>query len=80
MRFTQAVRKALTGSYLRRALVVMFVVGSILNFINQGDALMHGEPLNAAKLVLTYLVPFCVTTYGAASALVAPRPDENPKN
>lgn len=71
MTFGRALRTALSGAYLRRALLVMLVVGSVLNIINQGDALLHGGAVNAPKLLLTYLVPFCVATYGAATALKA---------
>jgi hypothetical protein len=52
----------------QRALLVAAVVGTILNLINQGDALASGRPLDWPKLVLTYLVPFCVSTHGALSA------------
>ena len=69
MTFGQALRTALSGAYLRRSLLVMLVVGSILNVINQGDALFHAGAVNMPKLLLTYLVPFCVATYGAATAL-----------
>jgi len=69
MTFGQALRTALSGAYLRRSLLVMLVVGSILNVINQGDALFHAGAVNMPKLFLTYLVPFCVATYGAATAL-----------
>jgi hypothetical protein len=46
----------------------MLVVGSILNIINQGDALLSPGTVNWWKLLLTYLVPFCVATFGAYSA------------
>jgi hypothetical protein len=72
MTFAQALRTALSGAYLRRSLSVMLVVGSVLNVINQGDALVHPASVNLPKLLLTYLVPFCVATYGAASALEGP--------
>ncbi len=52
-----ALRTALSGRYLRRAVAVAIVVGSILNAINQGDALLTGAPLDPAKLALTFLVP-----------------------
>ena len=68
-----ALKTALSGAYIKRAVVVMLVVGSVLNLINQGDALFQGAPLNLAKFLLTYLVPFCVATYGAASALIGSR-------
>jgi hypothetical protein len=43
------------------------VVGTILNLINQGDALFAGRGLDWTKLVLTYIVPYCVATYGAVA-------------
>lgn len=54
-----------------RSLIVAAVVGSILNLINQGDALFAGAPLNLVKLLLTYVVPYCVATYGAVSFRLA---------
>ena len=47
--------------------MVALIVGTILNLINQGDAMLAGLPLNLAKLSLTYLVPYLVSTYGAVS-------------
>jgi len=55
----------------RRSLAVALVVGTILNLINQGDALLDAHPLNLTKLLLTYLVPYCVATYGAVSYQLA---------
>ena len=51
----------------RRSLAAALVVGTILNLINQGDALFGGKALDWTKLVLTYIVPYCVATYGAVS-------------
>jgi hypothetical protein len=51
----------------RRSLWVAFIVGSILNLINQGDALLRGGQVDVLKLTLTYLVPYIVATYGAVS-------------
>ncbi len=73
MRPLVALKTALSGRCLVRAVVVMIVVGSVLNLINQGEALLHGAPLNVAKLLLTYIVPFCVSTYGTWSALITMR-------
>jgi hypothetical protein len=50
-----------------RSLVVALIVGTILNLINQGDAVFAGAPIDATKLLLTYLVPYFVSTYGAVS-------------
>jgi hypothetical protein len=51
-----------------RAAVVAVVVGTVLNLINQGDALAGGRHIDWAKALLTYLVPFCVSAHGALSA------------
>ena len=56
-----------SGGVPRRSLIVSVIVGSLLNLINQGDALFGGEPVNMAKIVLTYIVPYVVATYGAVS-------------
>lgn len=50
---------------LWQSIVVALVVGTALCLINQGDALFAGRELNYWKVVLTYLVPFFVSTYGA---------------
>jgi hypothetical protein len=51
----------------RRSLVVALIVGTILNLINQGDALFGEGHLNLTKIILTFAVPYCVATYGAVS-------------
>ena len=43
------------------------IVGTVLNLINQGDALFGEGHLNLAKMILTFAVPYCVATYGAVS-------------
>ena len=60
-------RYAVSDGVPRRALILALIVGTILNLINQGDALVTGTPLDLAKLLLNYLVPYCVSTYGAVS-------------
>ena len=44
----------------KRPLIVALAVGTILNPINQGDALVGGAALNVATLLPAYGVPFCV--------------------
>ena len=51
-----------------RAGVVALVVGTLLNLINQGDAVFGGGDVDYLKLALTYLVPFLVSTHGAMTA------------
>lgn len=50
------------------ALVMGLVVGTILTAINQGDVILAGEMPSLVKAGLTYLVPYCVATYGAITA------------
>ena len=54
-----------------RAIKVALLVGTILVAINQGSALLAGQ-FSAAlwlKIALTYLVPYCVSTYAAVQAI-----------
>ena len=65
----QALLQALSWRIARRSLATMLIVGSVLNLINQGDALLLSGPVNWWKIAITYCVPFCVATYGAYAAL-----------
>lgn len=51
----------------RRALRVALTVGTLLFLINQADVVLGGQLTTgvAVKGVLTYLVPFSVSTYSA---------------
>jgi hypothetical protein len=51
----------------KRSLGVALIVGTVLNLINQGDALFGAADLNVTKIILTFAVPYCVATYGAVS-------------
>ncbi|MFZ5617324.1 MAG: nitrate/nitrite transporter NrtS [Pseudomonadota bacterium] len=55
-------------SITARAGVVALVVGTMLNLINQGDAIFGGGAVDYLKLALTYAVPFFVSAHGALSA------------
>lgn len=50
-----------------------FGVGTVLVLINHGDKLAAGTLTlrDVCKIVVTYCVPFCVSTYAAASALAS---------
>jgi len=52
-----------------KATKIAAIVGIILNMINQGEYIIHldFEHVNFFKLGLTFLVPFCVSTYTAIS-------------
>ena len=52
---------------VKLALRTSVFVGSLLNLINQGDALLGEARLDVFKLALTYCVPYCVATYSATS-------------
>ena len=66
-RWKAAYRYAFTDGVPRRSFWVAVIVGSVLNLINQGDKFISGQALDLAKLALTYLVPYFVSTYGAVS-------------
>ena len=60
-----ACRCAVSDGSPRRSFYVALVVGTILNVINQGDALVAEASLNWMKIILTHFVPYAVSTYGA---------------
>ena len=55
-----------------RSLRVALVVGTLLTVINQGDLLLAGAISGEviAKIVLTYCVPYAVSTYAGVGALL----------
>ena len=61
---------ALSDGVRRRSLFAALLVGTVLNLINQGDALLGGVPVNWFKIILTYCVPYAVSTYGAVSVQI----------
>jgi hypothetical protein len=67
---------AISDGVPRRSLYVALVVGTVLNLINQGDALLAMAPINWLKLALTYCVPYAVCTYGAVSYRLKQEPLE----
>ena len=50
-----------------RALRVAIFVGTVLVAINQGDVLLDGRYPPLWKVLLTYSVPYVVSSYSAAS-------------
>lgn len=54
----------------KRAFKVAIIVGSILVGINHGDALIQGDvgASQMIKMLLTYFVPYAVSTYSAVGA------------
>jgi hypothetical protein len=60
---------------VKRSLKVAVIVGTILIMINYGDRLVRGSigGPDLIKMMLTYCVPYCVSTYAAVSAILAAR-------
>lgn len=63
-------RLALRRDILLRGVKIGVVVGTLLTAINYGDVLLTGEfvPLMVWKILLTYCVAFCVSTYATVEA------------
>ena len=57
---------ALSPKIRRSATKVALLVGSVLNLINQGDAILGPAEISWAHVALNFLVPFCVSSYSAA--------------
>ena len=49
----------------KKAFFTACVVGTVLTAINHGDHIILGEFPPFLKVLLTYCVPFCVTTWGS---------------
>ena len=63
--------KVVSGPIFNRSLTVAFVVGTGLSLINLRDSIWDGT-INWFQAVLTYVVPFCVASHGAYSAIRVP--------
>jgi hypothetical protein len=66
-RMSRALEIATSPLVVKLALRTSLLIGSLLNVINQGDALFGTGELQPLKLVLTYMVPYGVATYSATS-------------
>ena len=62
---------ALSAPVVRRALIYLVVVGTVLISINHGDAILRGDidATRAFKMMLTPLVPYVVSTLSSVSAI-----------
>ncbi len=54
-----------------RALKICAIVGVVLVAINKGDAIINGDPIVWWKVVLTFMVPYGVSTYSAAAHAIS---------
>lgn len=57
---------------VRRSIKVCLLVGTLLVVINYTDRAVNGDltALDAVKMLLTYAVPYCVSTFVSVSTLV----------
>lgn len=55
----------------RKAAATALIVGTLLTAINHGDTILAGQLPPLLKVLLTYCVPYCVTTWGAATGKIA---------
>lgn len=62
---------ARTRSVVLSALKIAFIVGSILALINHGDDIftLNLTQGNLLQILLTYIVPYSVSTYSSVRAL-----------
>lgn len=67
--FDLILKQVFSGRILKKSFIVAVIVGTILNAINQGDAIFAGQQVIAWKVMLTYCVPFFVASYGAYNAM-----------
>ena len=63
-------KAATADAVMRRALASALIVGPILIAINHGDAIVRGElsPGPLLKMLLTMVVPYCVSTVSSVQA------------
>ena len=62
-------RLACTPQCLRKTVPTAFVVGIVLNSINQLPNLFHHQPVSVLKIALNFLVPFLVSSYSVVSVI-----------
>jgi len=60
---------AFSANIIKRSLLISAIVGSVLVIINHGDVIMTGsiDTKQMTKILLTYCVPYLVSTYSAVS-------------
>lgn len=62
-------RETLNRLHFKKHILIALFVGSMLNLLNQFDAISNFNivKLNIFRTVLTYLIPFSVSIYSAAT-------------
>lgn len=71
MSMTTWFRTARQPDIVARSTKVALIIGTILAVINQGDVLLDGAPgaMTIVKIVMTYCVPYAVSTYASVEAV-----------
>ena len=79
MDIKQYARLSAKPGIIKRGLGFSVVVGTILITINHGDTIASGEVTtrHLLKMVLTYFVPYFVSTLSSVQALIKEREDDN---
>lgn len=76
MHSTTRLRQALAPPSVRRAVAIASVVGPVLTLVNQFEALRGADEIALVPMVLTFIVPFCVSLVATAlSGAPAPCPN-----
>lgn len=65
------------GGTPKKAFLTALVVGTILTIINHGDTMAQGITPSLPKVLLTYCVPYCVTTWGAVTGKISQMKAQN---
>jgi len=65
------VRTACSRHIVHNALRIALVVGSLLNALNQGEALLAGSGIAWVHIAMNFVVPYCVATYSATKHALA---------
>ena len=62
---------ATSRSVVERSARIALVVGTVLAVINHTDTILSGETTyrTIVKIAVTYLVPYCVSTYSSVGAV-----------
>lgn len=66
MKAARILKLMFSAPIARSALKVAAVVGTVLNLINNGALIWAGQFVDPWRLLLNFLVPFCVASYSAA--------------
>ena len=62
---TKPLTSAFSPRVIRQSMIMAAVVGTLLNCVNQGEAVLGCVGVDVPKLLVTYATPFLVSTYGA---------------